>query len=208
MEIYNSKRHEGIKAELLSMNEKTKVYTFKYLNGDKEGKTFDISGSTVKRWWAKLEEVTEDVEETPKNTSEEEVVDQETDLTDTQYAEIGKEIVEQAKEKSKDTKKKKNKKAKVDRSRELQEVTDFLKANCNKCCESVNSYSFKNSKGKTYLEVRPQKKNLVIFAKSVNEHVTSPYKDGYKYFLPIHYFVSWDDDYMNILKSFIEQEEL
>lgn len=208
MEIYNSKRHEGIKAELLSMNEKTKVYTFKYLNGDKEGKTFDISAATVKRWWAKSEEV---VEDTTKNTPKEEVVDKETDLTDTQYAEIGKEIAEQAKEKSKDAKKKKAKKTKtpkIDRSKELQEVCEFLKNNCSKQCESVNSYSFKNSDGKTYLEVRPQKKNLVIFAKSVNEHVTSPYKDGYKYFLSIHYFVSWDDDYMNILKSFIEQEEL
>lgn len=206
--IYTSKRHEGIKAELLSMNEKTKVYTFKYLNGDKEGKTFDISGATVKRWWTKLEEVIEDVEETTKNTSEEEVVDQESDLTDTQYAEIGKEIAEQVKEKSKDAKKKKNKKATVCRDKEFKEVTTYLSQVGATYTESVKAFKLKNSKGKTYIEVRLQKKNLLVCVKEVNDSVTSSYTDGHKYFLPVHYHVSWDEDYMNILKSFIEQEEL
>lgn len=205
--IYTSKRHEGVKAELLSQNEVTKVYTFRYLNGDKEGKTFDISSSTVKRWWIKLDEE-EVVEETPKNTSEEEVVDKETDLTDTQYAEIGKEIAEQTKEKSKDAKKKKNKKETVCRDKEFEEVTTYLSQAGATYTESVKAFKLKNSKGKTYIEVRLQKKNLLVCVKEVNDFVTSSYTDGHKYFLPVHYHVSWNEDYMNILKSFIEQEEL
>ena len=61
---YQSKKDENVTATLISENEKYKTATLKYDSGDDEGKTFDVSQSTLKRWWKKMNDdnVTENVE--------------------------------------------------------------------------------------------------------------------------------------------------
>jgi hypothetical protein len=47
-----------IKVDEQYSNENTVVA--EYLNGDKQGKTVSITHSTLKRWWKKIDEVTEE----------------------------------------------------------------------------------------------------------------------------------------------------
>lgn len=48
---YQSKRDPSITATLLDRNDKYKTVSLKYTSGDKNGQTFDVSESTLKRWW-------------------------------------------------------------------------------------------------------------------------------------------------------------
>ena len=57
---YQSKKDENVTATLISENEKYKTVTLKYDSGDDEGKTFDVSQSTLKRWWKKVDSVEDD----------------------------------------------------------------------------------------------------------------------------------------------------
>lgn len=57
---YQSKKDENVTATLISENEKYKTATLKYDSGDDEGKTFDVSQSTLKRWWKKVDSVEDD----------------------------------------------------------------------------------------------------------------------------------------------------
>jgi hypothetical protein len=83
-------------------------YAAMELQYDDDGKMQRIAMSTLKRWWKKVEEteqesVKEPVQEQETEIAKDEVetvIDKETNLTDNDYKEIGKEIVEQAKEKS------------------------------------------------------------------------------------------------------------
>lgn len=189
--MYENKRN-GIKGELVQSQESQngiKVYTLKLESGEEKA----VFGPTFKRWWKKVE-AEEQVEE---------VVDTEENLTDEDYAKIGVEIAEQAKKKSK---KVKNKKApRVDRSNDLLEIDSFIGDTYNnKYYSSVKCYKIVKD-GKTVAEVYPRKKNIEVRVKTVKEDFDSDiqYKDGYKYYLPVHYFIEYSTDYIKLIQDLI-----
>ena len=51
---YRDKRDDTIIARVESENEKYGTYTLVYETGPNEGKAFDITGATLKRWWTKI----------------------------------------------------------------------------------------------------------------------------------------------------------
>lgn len=53
---YKDKRNETIIARVESENEKYGTYTLVYETGPNEGKAFDITGATLRRWWSKVDE--------------------------------------------------------------------------------------------------------------------------------------------------------
>lgn len=61
---YQSKKNPTVTAILVSQNEKYHTVSMQYVTGDDEGKNFDVSLSTLKRWWKKMNDdnVTENVE--------------------------------------------------------------------------------------------------------------------------------------------------
>lgn len=61
---YQSKKDPTVTALLISKNEKYHTVSMQYVTGDDKGKNFDVSLSTLKRWWKKMDDdnVTENVE--------------------------------------------------------------------------------------------------------------------------------------------------
>lgn len=57
---YKDKRNETIIARVESENEKYGTYTLVYETGPNEGKAFDITGATLKRWWAKVDDASDE----------------------------------------------------------------------------------------------------------------------------------------------------
>lgn len=51
---YQSKKDPTVTALLVSKNEKYNTVSMQYVTGDNEGKNFDVSLSTLKRWWKKM----------------------------------------------------------------------------------------------------------------------------------------------------------
>lgn len=98
--------------------------------------------------------------------------------------------------------KKPNKKSKkVDRTRELSEIDSFLGNTYNNTWyASVKCYKIKKN-GKTIAEVYPRIKNIEVRVKNVKDDLDSDisYKDGYKYYLPVHYYVPYETDYIKII---------
>lgn len=119
------------------------------------------------------------------------VVDNESELTDEEYAKIGLEIAEQAKEKAR-----KHKNNKVDNSDKLYELELLLNNLDSKYYESVKCYKIK-AEGKTIAEVYPQKKGIRVYVhKDYDISNVCVIKDNYKYYLP----VAVNFDYDNIAK--------
>lgn len=65
---YQSKKHPEITAVYDFQNPKTKTITMIYLTGEKAGYSFDISPSTLKRWWKKVEISEQELNEERINT--------------------------------------------------------------------------------------------------------------------------------------------
>lgn len=53
---YQSKKDPTVTALLISKNEKYNTVSMQYVTGDDEGKNFDVSLSTLKRWWKKMDD--------------------------------------------------------------------------------------------------------------------------------------------------------
>lgn len=102
--------------------------------------------------------------------------------------------------------KKPNKKSKkVDRSRELSEIDSFLGNTYNNTWySSVKCYKIKKN-GKTIAEVYPRMKNIEVRVKKVKDDLDLDilYKDGYKYYLPVHYYVPYETDYIKIIEDLL-----
>ena len=101
--------------------------------------------------------------------------------------------------------KKPNKKPKkVDRTRELSEIDSFLGSTYNNTWyASVKCYKIKKN-GKTIAEVYPRMKNIEVRVKKVKDDLDILYKDGYKYYLPVHYYVPYETDYIKIIGDLLD----
>lgn len=64
---------------------------------------------------------------------------------------------------------------------------------------SVRCYKVK-SENKTIGEIYPRRKHLEV---RVHNKKDVPYecKDGYKYYLPVHYFIPWEENYQDALRE-------
>lgn len=101
--------------------------------------------------------------------------------------------------------KKHNKKSKkVDRTKELSEIDSFLGNTYNNIWySSVKCYKIKKN-GKTIAEVYPRMKNIEVRVKKVKDDLDILYKDGYKYYLPVHYYVPYETDYIKIIGDLLD----
>lgn len=102
--------------------------------------------------------------------------------------------------------KKPNKKSKkVDRSIEISEIDSFIRNTYNNTWySSVKGYKIKKN-GKTIAEVYPRLKNIEVRVKKVKNDLDPDilYKDGYKYFLPVHYYVPYEADYIKVIEELL-----
>lgn len=57
---YQSKKNPEVTAALDFENEEYNTVRMIYLSGDKAGQSFDVTKSTLKRWWKKMPEVSEE----------------------------------------------------------------------------------------------------------------------------------------------------
>lgn len=178
MKIYVSRKDETVKAKLVEYNEKFNTYMVEFITGDRKGKTTSFSASTVKRWWKEIE------------SSEEQIHSVESVTTpDKTPRRVGK------------------KKTTCKHLQEPSEVKDSLLntnfytkyyANVN-CIKIYRDESLK----KAVLEVYPRNKNVEVRTKQAFPNICENYKDGYNYYLPVHHFISYEQDYMKVLKELI-----
>lgn len=173
--ILLSKKDNKTKVEVIKYDDKSLTYQVRFLNGEKQGKTTVYSSGTVKRWWKEIED--KDEPEQKKLVSS---------------------PVDEVPEKESSTKKKK-----IDRTKELEKIDTYIGNFENSWYESVRCYKIKKA-GKTIAEVYPRRKNIEVRVKEIKEISEDvQYKDGYKYYLPVHYFVSYSQDYIKIIEEIL-----
>lgn len=114
------------------------------------------------------------------------------------------ENVKPKEEKSKKSKCAKQKQKKYEE--EISLVRQFLSGN--RFYSSVNCYKIMRN-GKPFAEVYPQRKKLMCYFKSLEGldlTKTIFSKDGYKYYLPARIDISYEADYLNTLKEFLDSK--
>lgn len=173
--ILLSKKDNKTKAEVIKYDNKSLTYNVLFLNGEKEGQTTVYSSGTVKRWWKEIEDTDEHEAEKLVSVPVDEIPEKELSNT-----------------------KKRDKK--IDRTKDLEKLDNYVKGTFdNSWYESVRCYKIKKA-GKTIAEVYPRRKNIEVRVKEIKEISEDvQYKDGYKYYLPVHYFVSYEQDYIKII---------
>lgn len=235
MKVYVSKRNENVTAKIIKEDEKFKTVVIEYLTGDKAGQNNSITTSTLKRWWKETEvedsQVEEEltVEDEMKQVELELLADE--DETDANLELLaGGDSVEQVETpiiehklvpmpgvemlaelkaeytKEKVKKPRKVRTPKIDRTKDILEIDDFIgNTYNNKYYESVKCYKI-IKEGKTVAEVYPRRKEIEVRVKTVREDFDSDirYKDGYKYYLPVHYFLDYTSDYIKLITDLIQ----
>lgn len=205
MKIYVSRRDENVTAKLDESYSNEQTVMLEYLTGDKVGKTTSITHSTLKRWWkvVEVEDTMEEVDETDTNI--EPLADgdsKEQEETPVDIMTITRPVVEVVNKPVKKTKKV----SQIDRSKEILELDAFIENTYNnKYYESVKCYKIiKNDK--TVAEIYPRKKEIEVRVKSIKDNFDSDvrYKDGYKYYLPVHYFIDYTSDYIKLITDLVQ----
>ena len=164
-----------IKVDEEYSNENTIVA--EYVNGEKQGKTVSITHSTLKRWWKKVEEQVESETPVSKKKPEEPQVDE--------------------KNSSKSNK----------RVEEKERIKGRLASYNSKYFENVKCYKiFKAGETKKPIaEVYPRRKHIEVRVKTVSPSVSIEHKEGYKYYLPVHYFIAYEHiDYLDIMETLLK----
>lgn len=210
----NSNRKVIIKDYQVSTNN-IEVVTIEFLDGcgKKAGTVEDKFLKSFKKSWKETDEVTEEVveevieevEEEPEHV--EEVVDTEKNLTDEDYAKIGVEIAEHAKQK---TKKKRNYK-KVEFVEEKPTDEEIISA-LNMSNISYKKYDNKSDfvildeTGKATARVFIQNKKMRIQTKTLNEFASklSDVITGYKHTLSNVIFIEYTDTCIDTMIKVIE----
>lgn len=164
-----------IKVDEQYSNENTVVA--EYLNGDKQGKTVSITHSTLKRWWKKIDEVTEESKSIPT-------------------AKIKKSEVSKKESPS------------TDKIKNIKSIEDMLRKTFDvKTYDSMKNYFVLRKKGekKAFAEVRCGKR-IQVAVKKVTKYIeeNTQYKEGYKYFLPVHIWLDYSPDINDIILKLLE----
>ena len=211
-------RKNGSIGTLVEENEKSKTVILEL----EDGKTVSISTSTLKRWWKKLpeEEVyTEAVQELamecPEISQEElQEINEASEMfagDGTPLTEVGKEIAEQAKQKSKKVRKKESsKKYKFTREdtinmiKSLQNKLDSSEEIKTRTISKVPGFLAVKKNGKSALEVRIHHTGkIVISCKTGKAPATYSVSNWNNYYLPEH-FECDESNYVNAILEIIE----
>ena len=174
-DIYMSTRDNATQVEVIKIDERASTFMVRYLNGDKKGQTTIYSKGTMKRWWKKVDK--ERIPTKPENLEN----------------------------KTKKTTSKK-KPTKIDRTEDIKKIVEmFVDDYEYKYYDSVKCYKIYDIMNqKTVIaEVYPRRKNIEVRVRNVRENVEVNYKDGYKYYLPVHYYVPYETDYIKIIKDLL-----
>ena len=174
-DIYMSTRDNATQVEVIKIDERASTFMVRYMNGDKKGQTTIYSKGTMKRWWKKVDK--EGISTKPENLENK-------------------------------TKKVKSKKkpTKIDRKKKKKKIVEmFVDDYEYKYYDSVKCYKIYDIMNQTTViaEVYPRRKNIEVRVRNVKESVNVNYKDGYKYYLPVHYYVSYETDYIKIIKDLL-----
>lgn len=194
--IFESKRTEGTTAKIIKFEEKFNTVVIEYLTGDKKGTSSSITTSTLKRWWKEIETPTMD---------EDSEVEEQIQVLEEEHKLVPMPGIEKLEELKKEYPKKKTKKSSIDRSNEILELDAFIgNTYNNKYYESVKCYKIIKD-GKTIAEVYPRKKNIEVRVKAIKEDFDSDvlYKDGYKYYLPVHYFIEYSSLALDLIEDLL-----
>lgn len=170
MKVLLSKRDKETKVEVVKYDDKSLTYLVRFLNGKKEGESIVYSAGTIKRWWQEIEDTSDN----------------------------GSEMVLQPKSEipKKESSKKKNKKA--DRTEDIQCIEAMLRKEFDvRTYASMKNYFVLRRKGekKAFAEVRCGRR-VQISVKEVSDYIRENliYKEGYKYFLPVHVWLEYSAD--------------
>lgn len=219
---YENRRNGSI-GTIVEENEKSKTVILEL----EDGKTVSISTSTLKRWWKKVKEEEAEVVEplidldnpiTDEESEELGMIDgekalemEETAGDGTPLEEVGKEIAEQAKQKSKKAlKKESSKKYKFTREdipnmiKSLQNKLDSSEEIKTRTISKVPGFLAVKKNGKSVLEVRIHRTGKIIIScktgKAPDVYSVSNWNN---YYLPEH-FECGESDYVNAISEIIE----
>nr|DAV62626.1 MAG TPA: hypothetical protein [Caudoviricetes sp.] len=178
---YLSKRDNATKIKVDEGYSNENTVMIEYLNGPKQGKAVPITRSTLKRWWKKVEQ---------ENTS--------VQMPSTEKLENVKNVCPI----KKTTKK-------IDRTEDVEKIVKMLIDDyVYKYYDSVNCYKVYDIMAQNHViaEIYPQRKKIVCYLRSLEGMDLSKtifHKQGYKYYLPCRADISYDDDFISILKNFL-----
>lgn len=178
---YLSKRDNATKIKVDESYSNENTVMIEYLNGLKQGKAVPITRSTLKRWWKKVEQ---------ENTS--------VQMPSTEKLENVKNVCPI----KKTTKK-------IDRTEDVEKIVKMLIDDyVYKYYDSVNCYKVYDIMAQNHViaEIYPQRKKIVCYLRSlegIDLSKTIFHKQGYKYYLPCRADISYDDDFISILKNFL-----
>lgn len=200
MKIYVSRKNPEVTAKIDEAYTTETTVILDYLTGDKKGSNTCITKSTLKRWWKET-----DIEQVPEVPEE--------NLESTGY--VCKEEVSTTEEidtktpikKARSSKPKKVRTPHIDRTDIIGTIFSTLKDNFDiKTYDGMKNYYILRRKGekKAFAEVRCGKR-VQISVKSVSDYIRDnvEYKDGYKYFLPVHTWVDYTDNIMDVILSIL-----
>ena len=147
------------------------------------------------------------VNEVEENVTVKTVVDSETELTDEEYAKIGLEIAEQAKEKARKHRECKKVEFVGDKPTDDSIIDKLSTANINfKKYDNKSDFSILDENGKAKARVFVQNKKMRIQTKSLNEFASklSDVITGYKHTLSNVIFVEYTDTCLDTMLKVIE----
>lgn len=188
MKVFLSKKDKETKFELIQ--EQDGKCEVRFLNGSKKGETATYTSGTIKRWWKEVKEVEEP-------TKERQLVPM-----------PGIEKLETLKKEYS----RKSSSKKIDRSEEISKIDTFIKDDYEyKYYSSVKCYKIYDimNQQRVIAEVYPQRKKLMCYFKSLEGldlTKTIFFRDGYKYYLPARIDISYETDYLNTLKEFLDSK--
>lgn len=182
MKVFLSKKDNDTKFELIQ--EQDGKCEVRFLNGSKKGETTTYTSGTIKRWWKEVEQ-----ENTSVSTHSIEKL----------------ENLKNAYSIKKPTKK-------IDRTEDIKKIVEmFTDDYVYKYYDSVNRYKVYDIMAQTSViaEICPQRKKIVCYLHSlegIDLSKTIFHKKGYKYYLPCRVDISYDDDFISILREFLRED--
>lgn len=188
MKVFLSKKDNDTKFELIQ--EQDGKCEVRFLNGSKKGETTTYTSGTIKRWWKEVEEVEEPTKERHLDPMPE---------------------IEKLEDLKKEYSRKSSSK-KIDRTEAVKKIVEMLIDDyVYKYYDSVNCYKVYDIMTENHViaEIYPQRKKIVCYLHSlegIDLSKTILHKQGYKYYLPCRVDISYDDDFISILREFLRED--
>ena len=182
MKVFLSRKDNETKFELIQ--EQDGKCEVRFLNGSKKGETTTYTSETIKRWWKEVEQKNISVS---TNSSEK------------------LENLKNACSIKKPTKK-------IDRTEDVGKIVEmFTDDYVYKYYDSVDCYKVYDIMAQNHViaEIYPQRKKIACYLHSlegIDLSKTIFHKQGYKYYLPCRVDISYEDDFISILREFLRED--